>query len=50
MEGSKITMLGVDGTLDWTWNEASGLTIRYPRQKERPTTCSYAWAFKIHVK
>ena len=50
VEGSKITMLGVDGTLDWTWNEASGLTIQYPRQKERPTACSYAWAFKIQVK
>lgn len=48
--GSKITMLGVPGDLDWTWNEANGLTIKYPRQKARPTPCSYAWALKIKVK
>jgi alpha-L-fucosidase len=48
--GSKITMLGVPGDLEWAWNEASGLTIKYPRQKARPTSCSYAWAFKIKVK
>jgi alpha-L-fucosidase len=50
VEGSKITMLGVPGNLDWTWNKANGLTINYPRQKARPTACSYAWAFKIQVK
>lgn len=50
VEGSKITMLGVPGNLDWTWNEANGLTIKYPREKARPTSCSYAWAFKIQVK
>ena len=48
--GSKITMLGVPGDFEWTWNEANGLSIKYPRQKERPTSCSYAWAFKIKVK
>jgi len=48
--GSKITMLGVPGDLEWTWNEASGLTIKYPRHKGRPTSCSYAWALKIKVK
>ena len=48
--GSKINMLGVPGDLNWTWDEANGLTIKYPRQKARPTSCSYAWAFKIKVK
>ena len=48
--GSKITMLGVPGDLEWTWDEANGLTIKYPRQKARPTSCSYAWAFRIKVK
>ncbi|NEW83827.1 MAG: alpha-L-fucosidase [Mariniphaga sp.] len=50
IEGSKITMLGVSGELKWTWNEDNGLTIFYPRQKARPTACSYAWSFKIKVK
>ncbi|MBV5311972.1 MAG: alpha-L-fucosidase [Prolixibacteraceae bacterium] len=50
LEGSTITMLGVPGNLDWTWDEANGLTIKYPRQKARPTLCSYAWSFKIQVK
>lgn len=50
VQGSTITMLGVPGTLDWTWDEANGLTIKYPRQKARPTSCSYAWSFKIQVK
>lgn len=50
VQGSKITMLGVSGNLDWTWDEANGLTIKYPKQKARPTSCSYAWAFKIQVK
>lgn len=48
--GSKITMLGVPGELEWKWNEEKGLTIKYPRDKARPTACSYAWAFKIKVK
>lgn len=48
--GSTITMLGVPGDMDWSWNEEKGLTIKYPRDKARPTTCSYAWAFKIRVK
>jgi alpha-L-fucosidase len=47
---SKITMLGVPGDFEWTWNEADGLVIKYPRQKGRPTSCSYAWSFKIKVK
>ena len=50
VEGSKITMLGVPGDLAWTWDETSGLTITYPKQKARPTSCSYAWSFKIKVK
>ena len=50
VEGSKITMLGVSGDLNWKWDVANGLTITYPRQKARPTSCSYAWAFKIKVK
>ena len=49
-EGSKITMLGVPGDLKWKWDESNGLTIYYPRQKARPTSCSYAWAFKINIK
>ncbi len=49
-EGSKITMLGVPGDLKWKWSESNGLTIYYPRQKARPTSCSYAWAFKIKVR
>lgn len=48
--GSKITMLGVPGDLKWSWDETSGLIINYPKQKARPTSCSYAWAFKIKVK
>ncbi len=50
VEGSKITMLGVPGDLRWKWDETKGLTISYPRQKSRPTSCSYAWTFKIKVK
>lgn len=50
VEGSKITMLGVDGELKWSWDESNGLTITYPKQKARPSSCSYAWAFKIKVK
>jgi alpha-L-fucosidase len=46
-DGSKITMLGVPGDLPWTWDEANGLTITYPSHKSRPTSCAYAWAFKI---
>jgi len=48
--GSAITMLGVEGDLKWTWDDANGLIINYPKQKERPTSCSYAWSFKIKVK
>ena len=47
---SKINMLGVSGDLDWDWDATNGLTIKYPRDKARPTACSYAWAFKIQVK
>ena len=50
VEGSKITMLGVPGNLDWTYDESNKLTIKYPRHKARPTSCSYAWSFKIQVK
>jgi alpha-L-fucosidase len=46
-KGSSITMLGVPGELKWNWDDANGLTIFYPRQKSRPTSCSYAWSFKI---
>ncbi len=48
--GSAITMLGVPGELKWTWDETTGLTVFYPRQKARPSSCGYAWAFKIRVK
>ncbi len=50
VDGSKITMLGVPGDLKWKWDATNGLTITYPRQKARPTSCSYAWSFKIKVK
>jgi alpha-L-fucosidase len=50
VKGSKISMLGVEGDLKWDWDATNGLTIHYPRQKERPSSCSYAWAFKIKVK
>ena len=50
VEGSKITMLGVPGNLDWTYDESNKLTIKYPRHKARSTSCSYAWSFKIQVK
>jgi alpha-L-fucosidase len=50
VEGSKITMLGVPGDLKWKWDAVNGLIIKYPRQKARPTSCSYAWAFKIKVE
>ena len=49
-DGSKINMLGVPGDLKWRWSEQEGLTITYPRQKARPTSCSYAWSFKIRIK
>ena len=48
--GSKITMLGAPGDLEWAYDKASGLTVKYPRHKARPTACSYAWTFKIKVK
>ena len=50
VEGSKITMLGVPGNLDWTYDDSNKLTIKYSRSKARPTSCSYAWSFKIQVK
>jgi len=50
VSGSVITMLGVPGNLEWTWEEASGLTIIYPLHKARPTSCGYAWALRIKVK
>jgi alpha-L-fucosidase len=50
ISGSKINMLGVSGDLEWTWDATNGLIIKYPREKARPTACSYAWAFKIKVK
>jgi alpha-L-fucosidase len=50
VENSKITMLGVPGDLKWRWDSANGLTISYPKEKARPTQCSYAWAFKIKIK
>jgi alpha-L-fucosidase len=50
VEGSKITMLGVPGNLTWKWSESDGLIITYPRQKARPTSCSYAWSFRIKIK
>ena len=49
-EGSKISMLGIPGDLKWKWDDFNGLTISYPREKSRPASCSYAWAFKIKVK
>ena len=48
VEGSKITMLGVPGSLKWR-QDANGLTIEYPAYKSRPTKCAYAWAFKIQT-
>jgi hypothetical protein len=48
--GSTIQMLGVPGNLKWTWNETDGLNISYPDSKARPTSCSYAWSFKIKIK
>lgn len=47
VKGSKVNMLGVSGDLRWTWDETNGLTIFYPKEKARPTQCSYAWVFKI---
>jgi len=49
-DGSKITMLGVPGDLKWKWSDTEDLTITYPRHKARPTSCSYAWSFKIRIK
>ena len=48
VEGSKITLLGVPGSLTWR-QDANGLTIEYPAHKSRPTKCAYAWAFKIRT-
>jgi len=50
VDGSEITMLGVPGNLSWKWDTIKGLTITYPRDKARPTSCSYAWSFKIQIK
>jgi len=50
VEGSKITMLGVPGDLEWSWNSHDGLIFNYPKDKSRPTKCSYAWVFKIRVE
>jgi alpha-L-fucosidase len=49
LEGSTVTMLGVPGDLKWKWSADDGLIITYPKQKARPTSCSYAWAFKIKI-
>ena len=46
-EGSKIVMLGVDKSLDWSYDKERGLTIYYPDSLELPTKCSYAWVFRI---
>jgi len=50
VKGSKIQILGVPGDLKWTYDETKGLSIHYPNQKARPSSCSYAWSFKIKVQ
>lgn len=47
--GSTINMLGVPGDLEWKWDETNGLTITYPKYKARPTSCGYAWSFRIRI-
>ena len=47
--GSEINMLGIPGNLDWKWDETNGLTITYPTHKARPTSCGYAWSFRIKI-
>jgi len=50
VEGSSITMLGVPGNLDWKWEPSTGLSISYPSYRPRPSSCSYAWSFRIKIK
>lgn len=50
VEGSPITMLGVEGELAWKWDSESGLSISFPSYKSRPSYCNYAWAFRIKIK
>lgn len=44
--GSKISMLGIPGELDWKQDD-NGLTITFPDYKSRPAECCFAWALKI---
>jgi len=48
VEGSAITMLGVEKPLVWR-RDGDGIVIDYPLYRSRPAQYSYAWAFKIRV-
>ena len=48
VQGSVVTMLGVQGELEWQ-SSGDGMTIEYPLYKSRPAHCSYAWVFKIRI-
>jgi alpha-L-fucosidase len=49
--GSKITMLGYKGDLEWDYSQESGLSIQIPANlqiaENRP--CEYAWVFKMEA-
>jgi alpha-L-fucosidase len=47
-EGSEITMYGLGSGLEWSWDEAAGLTIQMPDSASLP--CKYVWVLKIEGK
>jgi alpha-L-fucosidase len=48
-KGSKIFLLGYNGSLAWEWVEGKGLAITLPAalQREEARACKYAYTFKI---
>ncbi|MHB9029705.1 MAG: alpha-L-fucosidase C-terminal domain-containing protein, partial [Candidatus Latescibacterota bacterium] len=47
-EGTRISLLGVPGELEWR-KEGDGLLVKYPLHKPRPSRCAYAWTLKIET-
>jgi alpha-L-fucosidase len=49
--GSRVTLLGSNTVLPWTFDSATGTTIRFPENLQQPGNrpCEYAWSLKIEA-
>jgi alpha-L-fucosidase len=47
--GSKVTLLGSDAKLAWTFDSAKGTTITFPENLQQASNrpCDHAWSLKI---